>query len=132
MKEVFIKIRDWFRKYVSPVFLVMLLLSLMLWYLTKLGHTYTAKVPMTVELSGTKFKIECLAEGTGYRIVAHRFLRGKVISLDFGEVQTTPSVVSEGSYIINPYSLQNAISLRTKELRIISVGDLPEIKFGQP
>ena len=108
---------------------MMLLLSLILWYLTKLGYTYTAEIPVTVEIEGNRFRIECLAEGTGYRIFSHRFLRQKPVRLTMDEIQASPSIINEGRYIINPYSLQNAISVRNTDLRIISLGDLPEIEY---
>ncbi len=115
------------RKFISPVFVGLLLLSTLLWYLTKLSYTYQTRIPFTVEIDDNRFRVKCVVEGTGYRLVSHRYFKKNQVSLDFRDIQTTPSVINNGSFVINPYSLQNAISLCTADLRIISVGDLPEI-----
>ncbi|MCC8036189.1 MAG: hypothetical protein LIO77_09725 [Rikenellaceae bacterium] len=115
------------RKFVSPVFVALLVLSTLLWYLTKLSYTYQTQIPFTVEVEGNRFNVECVTEGTGYRLVSYKYFKKNVINLNFRDIQTTPSVIKSGSYVINPYSLQNAISVRTADMRIISVGDLPEI-----
>ncbi len=118
-----------FKEYLSPVFLVSLFLALVLWYLTKLSYTYTAEVPVEVQVAGNEFQVMCVAEGKGYQIVAHRWFRKGAVTLGLHEVQTTPSAVNQGYYVISPFSLQNAISVRNSDLRIISVGELPEIKI---
>lgn len=117
------------KKYTSPVFVGLLLLSFVLWYLTKLSYTYTSKLPFDVRVAGNKFRVECVVEGTGYKLFAHRFLYNNNIAINKNQLQTTPSVINHGSLVINPFSLQNEISLRNDDLRIISVGELPEILF---
>lgn len=127
MKIGVYNIKTELRKLVSPVFLLLLILSTFMWYLTKLSYTYQSQIPITVEVEGNRFKVECVVEGTGYRLVTHKYFKNNTINLNIRDIQTTPSVINNGSYVINPYSLQNAISVRTSDLRIISVGDLPEI-----
>lgn len=122
-------IKAFINKHVSPVFLLLLILSTIMWYLTKLSHTYTAQVPIAVNIEGNRFSVACLVEGTGHRIVAHRFFMRNVVNLNFRDVQATPSMFNSGSYVINAYSLQNAISVNISDLKIISVGDLPEIRI---
>ncbi|MCD8071643.1 MAG: hypothetical protein LUE10_00375 [Alistipes sp.] len=126
-KRLWTNLKTEVRKLVSPVFVALLLLSTLLWYLTKLSYTYQTQIPFTVEVEGNRFNVDCVTEGTGYRLVSHKYFKKNVINLNFRDIQTTPSVINNGSYVINPYSLQNAISLRTTDMRIISVGDLPEI-----
>lgn len=123
------RIKSTFDKYVSPVFIMLVLLSFVIWYLTKLSYTYQSQVPMYIDIEGNKFRVECLAEGTGYKLFSYKVFRHKVITLKPRDIQTTPSVLNNGNYVITPHSLQNAISIRTSDLRIISVGDLPEIKI---
>lgn len=128
MKDFF---RTFFQKYVNPVFLLFLLLSICLWYVIKLGHTYRAEVPVSVNIEGQRFRVVCMAEGTGYRIFAHRFLRQSDVNLTLRDVQASPSMANQGHYVINPVALQNAISLRNSDLRILSVGDVPEIEMEE-
>lgn len=123
------KIKAFSKKYISPVYLTMLVLALILWYIIKLGYTYTAEVPISVNVAGNKFRVECIAEGTGYRIMAHRMRTAGVIKIAFGELQATPSVINNGRFMIDAHSLQNVISGRVSDLRIISVGELPEIRI---
>lgn len=132
MNKFFNRIKATVNKYVSPVFIMLLLLSLIMWYITKLSYTYQSDVPVYIDIEGNKFKVECLAEGTGYKLFSHKFFRQNVITLNFRDIQTTQSVINNNSFVIDPFSLQNAISIRTKDLRILSVGDLPEIKIPYP
>lgn len=108
----------------------MLLLSFSMWYLTKLSYTYTAQVPVWVDIDGNKFKLTCIVEAPGYRILAHRTFGQSKLNLKFSDVQTTPSVLNEGLYVVNPLSLSSAISLHNSDIRLISVGDIPEITYN--
>lgn len=118
------------RKYVSPVFLALLALSFLMWFLTKLSYTYTAEVPVDVDIDGNKFRVTCIAEGVGYRILGHRTFNKSHVTLRFRDVHTTPSVISDGHYVVDPYSLQNAISVRNSDIKIISIGDIPDITYN--
>lgn len=115
------------KKYTSPVFVGLLLLSFALWYVTKLSYTYTTELPMPIRVGESNFKVKCVVEGTGYRLFAHRFFFNSALKLVPDALQMTPSVINKGYYVINPFSLQNAISLQNGDIRIISVGELPEI-----
>ena len=118
------------KKYVSPVFLAMVAISFVMWYLTKLSHDYTADVPVKVNIDGNQFKVTCVAKGAGYRLVTRRTINKSKVTLRFNEVDTTPSVINPGKYVISPSSLQTAISERNSDIQIISVGDIPEITYN--
>lgn len=119
------------RRYVPPVFLLMLAISFMMWYLTKLSHDgYTAEVPVRVNIDGNEFRVECVAKGSGYSLLAHRTVRKSKITLRFNEVDTTPSVINPGKYVVSPNSLQKAISEKNSDIQIISIGDIPEITYN--
>lgn len=132
MNNFLSKIKMALDKYVSPVFIMLVFLSLLMWYLTKLSYTYQSQVPVSINIEGNKFKIECLAEGTGYKLFSYKVFKQTVINLNLRDIQTTTSAINPGNLIIDPYSLQNAISIRTNDLRILSVGDIPEIKISYP
>ena len=55
----------WLRRYVSPVFLALLVASFILWYIAKLNYTYTTEQPFTVNVDGERFKVSCVVEGVG-------------------------------------------------------------------
>ena len=115
------------REFTSPVFILLLLLATMLWYIIKLSNTYTAEIPVRVRIGENRFVVTCMAEGTGTRIVAYRYLPGREVVVKPADLQLTPSTHNKDAFIINPFSLQNAISLKNSDVKFISLGELPEI-----
>lgn len=115
-----------FKKLFSPVFAVMLLVSLVMWYISKLGYTYTTEMPVMVNIEGQRFKVDCVVEGKGVNLLAHRYYRHNAINLKLKDLSVTPSSHTHG-YIISPYSLQNALSVQSGDIRIVSVNNIPEI-----
>ena len=119
------------RKYVPPAFLLMLVISFSMWCLTKLSHEgYTAEVPVKVNIDGNQFRVECTAKGSGYRLLVRRTIRKSKVVLRFNDVDTTPSVINPGKYVVSPSSLQKAISERNSDIQILSIGDIPEITYN--
>ncbi len=115
------------RKYTSPTFLVLLGFSFLLWLLINLGHTYIANVTIPVNIGDTRIKVRCEAEGTGYRILAHRILRHSDIRVSLRDIETFPSITDESKLIVSPSSLKSVVEAHTKDLRIIMLTDIPEI-----
>ena len=113
----------------SPAFLVMLVLSALMWYLSKLDSTYTAEVPVTIRYAGENYRVVCMAEGTGRQIVGHRWFSRRAIDLDTTKVELLPVEGKDGYYSIEPASLQNLISVNKADLRIISIGTTPEVRL---
>lgn len=111
----------------SPTFLMLLGFSFLLWLLINLGHTYVANVTVPLRVDGTRIKVKCEAEGTGYRLCAHRILRRSDIRIRLRDIDVSPSVINEDKLVINPSSLQTIISANTKDLRILAVSEIPEI-----
>ena len=115
------------RHLISPVFIVVLAISLLMWLLTKLGHSYTTDIAVTVAVDDVPFRVECVARGTGYSLLYHNlFERNRVITVRFGNVAATPSTVNPGYYVISPTVLQQIISRNISNLQIISVSTVPE------
>lgn len=127
MKKIIDNIRKIARKYVSPTFLVLLSFSFLLWVLIQMGHTYTADVVVPVNIEGARIKVRCEARGTGYRIFAHRFLRRSDIKVRLLRLDVSPSPTDPDKLVINPSSLLVVISAHTKDLKILSIGEVPEI-----
>ncbi len=112
----------------SPVFLIMLGLSALMWYISKLDYTYTAEVPVVVRFEGENYRISCMAEGTGHQLVAYRLYKRRVVNLDSNEVILTPVPEKDGYFAVDPVTLQAAISVRNSDIRIISIGSTPEVR----
>ncbi len=65
MKRLRKSIYTHMKQYISPMFLALLCLSFFLWYMTKLSYTYTAEVPVKVNVAGNKFRVTAVARGAG-------------------------------------------------------------------
>ena len=62
---MFDNLRQWLRKYISPVFVAMLVASFVLWYIAKLNYTYTTDKTVQVNVDGEEFEVVCVIEGLG-------------------------------------------------------------------
>ena len=55
------KIKDLLRKFlkqlISPVFITLLFASLILWYVSKLGYTYTTEMPVNINIDKQRLKV---------------------------------------------------------------------------
>lgn len=131
-KRLAARIKPWgnkLHKFVSVPFLLMLLLSLSLWYIIKLGYDYKTELPVRIDIEGHQFEVNCMVEGRGTNLVGWRYSGGNEIVLTWNDVDVTPSAVNPGWVVISPYSLQNAISARSSDIKILSVGMVPEIEL---
>ena len=64
-KSMIERVFNWVRRYVSTVFLMMLVASFILWYIAKLSYTYTTEYTVRVNTDGEKYKVTCIFEGIG-------------------------------------------------------------------
>ncbi|MDR0511291.1 MAG: hypothetical protein LBH06_09395 [Rikenellaceae bacterium] len=127
-KDRWLTVRRLLGQYVTSTFLLFLILSAALWYVTKLGYNYTAEVPIDVSVESNAQTVKCMAEGSGYRLFMLRNFPSRSIRLSLDEVNATESPTNKGMYIIDPLSLQNAISLHFNNIKLISIEPLPEIE----
>lgn len=119
----------WMHRYVSPVFLVLLVASFILWYIAKLSYTYTTEQTVRVSVDGQPFEVTCVVEGVGTNLFGYRVYMNKTLRIPLAELKTKRSYEEghEGKLIIDPQSLQNALAPRFSDIKIISIGDIPEI-----
>lgn len=124
------KIISWIRRSVSPVFVVLLIASFILWYIAKLSYTYTTDQVMRLNVEGNEFRITCVVEGVGTNLFGYSVYHDKVLRIPLSELRTKTSYVEDtyGMLLIDPQSLQNAISVRCTDIKIVSIGDVPPIE----
>ena len=117
------------RRYVSPVFLVLLLASFILWYIAKLNYTYTTEQVVRVSVDGEPFEVTCVVEGVGTNLFGYRVYMNKRLCIPLSELKYKPSHEEghEGKIVIDPQSLQNAISVRFSDIKVSAIGAVPEI-----
>lgn len=116
------------RRLSNPVFFLLLALSVILWYVIKLGYTYTTDIVIPVKIEDTRYEVSCRVEGRGYQILLHNIApRKNTVVLNPDDVDMLPSGVTPGAYNISSYTLQNAISKKISALKILSVESTVEI-----
>ena len=128
-------VHRWMRGYVSPVFIALFCASFILWYIIKLGNVYTTNYDLRINIDGESLRVPCVVEGVGtnllgYKVYQHKELKFALSDLKYAVEQEvddeTGSVL--GLYcVIDPQSLQNAITLRFSDIKVLNVGDIPII-----
>ena len=121
------------RRYVSPVFLALLVASFILWYIAKLSYTYTTEQHVRLNIDGQRIEVTCVVEGMGTNLFGYRVYMNKTLRIPLDEIKVEGSREEghENKYVIEPQSLQKALSTRFSDIKIISVGDIPEIDIPQ-
>ncbi|MEG1700232.1 MAG: hypothetical protein RRY33_05435 [Alistipes sp.] len=119
----------WFRHYISPVFLALLVAAFILWYIAKLSYTYTTEQVAHVDVDGQQFEVTCVVEGVGTNLFGYRVYTNKLLRIPLSELKYKRSYEEghEGKLILDPKSLQSAISVRFSDIKMISIGYVPEI-----
>ena len=133
------------RHYVSPVFVTLFCASFVLWYIVKLDHTYTTEYAVHVNIDGERLRVPCVVEGKGatlfgYRVYMHRQIRIPLSELKYTvehrsvepQAEGAAPTVDETLCILDPQSLQNAISVRISDIKVISVGNIPPLPMPDP
>lgn len=128
------------RKYISPVFLVLLGVSFTLWYISKLNYTYTTDFNIKVKVDGERIVVPCVVEGKGTTLFGYGFYASRRANIPLSElsyeVVEQPIVNADGivdslttirKAHISPLSMQDAISVRFSDLKIISLGEFADI-----
>lgn len=121
------------RRLSNPVFFLLLFFSVVLWYVIKLSYTYTTDIVIPVKIEDTRYAVRCNVEGIGYQILLYKMRpRKNTVVLAPNNVDMLPSAVTPGAYNISAFSLQNAISKRISNLKILSVDSSVEIHPPKP
>ncbi|MBR2032631.1 MAG: hypothetical protein IKA04_10560 [Alistipes sp.] len=148
MKRFLALLKTWaqkLRNYISPVFLVLLAVSFTLWYISKLNYTYTTDFNIKVKVNGERLVVPCVVEGKGTTLFGYGFYASRRATIPLEELNydiiEEPAAMKEGAVVdslakeykvrISPISMQDAISVRFSDLKIVSVGDFDDIPLSQ-
>ncbi len=144
MKRFYALLKVWaqkLRRYISPVFLVLLAVSFTLWYISKLNYTYTTDFEVSLDIEGHQMVLPCVVEGKGTTLLGYgvytssnaKFLRSEIkhsiIETKVLPEGATDSVVVARKMHIAPTAMQDALSVRFSDLKFVSVGYIPEIEL---
>ena len=132
------------RKYISPVFLVLLGVSFTLWYISKLNYTYTTDFNIKVKVDGERIIVPCVVEGKGTTLFGYGFYASRRANIPLSELNyevVEVPVIDENGAVdtlakdykvrISSISMQDAISVRFSDLKILSVGNIDDIALPQ-
>ncbi len=108
-------------------FLVFLTISAILWYITKLSYVYQTEIPVKVSVAGNIITARTLVEGSGYKILAYRHFFNKPVEIPLGELELSPVSDIAGEFTIDPSSMQRALAHRKSDIKVVSVGNLPQV-----
>lgn len=125
----------WLHRCISPVYVMMLVAAFILWYITKLGYTYTTDHNISVVVGGKSFDVTCTIRGKGTDLISFP-LSSKHNNFDIPITELTfDSVVcdDEGRTLhhISPIALQQALAARMNNVEVLSVGSFPPIEVDE-
>ena len=133
IKTIWLHVKDFcvahIGRKVTPLFLVMLGLSLILWYVSKLQYSYTAEVPVVVSVEGDRHRVTCVVQGSGHNILSTRYFKRKHVKLKRSDVELRPVDGMENTGEVTPESLLNALSIRNADIKIVSVSRMPYVQI---
>lgn len=135
--EILKSMWGWFRSAVSTAFVILFCASFILWYILKLQYTYTTDYSVLVNIEGEQLSVPCVIEGKGTNLLGYRVNKHKEIRIPLSDLKYTftsdPEESGDGAltnmYIIDPQSMQSAISVRFSDIKVISVGDVPPLRL---
>ena len=122
---------------VSPAFIMLMCASFIMWYILKLQYTYTTDYVVLVNIEGERMRIPCVIEGKGTNLLGYRVHMHKEIKIPLTDLKySISSKLNEeagevvDSIVIDPHSIQSAISVRFSDIKVISVGDVPQLSMA--
>jgi hypothetical protein len=126
----------WLRRHISPVFVMMLVAAFILWYITKLGGTYTTDHDIVVVIDQKEYDVHCTIRGRGTDLVGYTLStarsRFEVSSQELSfDKEVTDSTGRTYRHIINS-SLQQALASRMSNVDVVAVGAMPVIESYEP
>jgi hypothetical protein len=120
------KTRRVIRQAASPTFLIIVVISVLLWYATELSKNYDTDIPLNIRIDGQKYRITATVSGRGSSILAQRLSLKRRLAFTLDELSPRPSRKTLGALTIAPTSLQRAINGKINDLIIVEVLEAPD------
>ena len=122
----------WLRGCISPAYVTMLVAAFILWYITKLGETYTTDHRVTVVVDSNEFEVDCTIRGKGTNLINYTFSsRRSQFEIPSTELTFDKEVVDEEGIThrhISSLSLQQALTARMNDIDVVAVGPVPTLE----
>lgn len=122
----------WLRRWISPAYITMLVAAFVLWYITKLGETYTTDHSVTVIVGDDEFEVDCTIRGKGTNLINYT-ISSRRSRFDIPESELTfDREVTDNDGVtfrhITSLSLQQALTARMIDVDVVAVGSVPPLK----
>ena len=125
------KFFSWLRGAISPAYVAMLVAAFVLWYITKLGDTYTTDHEVTVVVDGDAFEVDCTIRGKGTDLINYTFSsRRSRFAVPSSEFTFDKEVTDDEGLTykhITTLSMQQALAARMSDIEVIAVGPAPTL-----
>lgn len=115
-------------RWVSPIFVVMLFASFVLWYIAKLSYTYTTELDVAIEVEKQSTQIKCVVEGVGTNLFGYKIGGAKGVKIPLSELRYEIRPV-DSLLSIEPSALMGALSVRFSDIKIISITSTAELNM---
>ena len=115
---------NWLRSCISPVYIVMLIAAFILWFSTKLGHTYTTDHDVTVIIDGESYDVNCKIKGKGTALIYYTISsKRSCFTIPLSDLTIDPT-----SGHVTAESMKQALIQRMSNIEVEAVGSVPIIK----
>lgn len=122
----------WLRSCITPGYVAMLVAAFILWYITKLGETYTTEHEIEVVVEGQQLEVSCTIRGKGTNLIGYTLAsKQKSFEVPAAELSFDSATVdSEGKHYrqISSTSMQHALAARMPDIEVIAVGVIPPLE----
>ena len=117
--------------YITPGYVAMVFAAFVLWYITKLGESYTTEHEVTVVVDGSEYNVGCTIHGKGTNLIFYTFIdRNSRFNIPSEELtlEKTHDQEDGTTYTqITPASLHQALRARMHDVDVVAVKDKPII-----
>lgn len=121
----------WLRSCITPGYVSMLVAAFILWYMTKLGETYTTDYEFVVVMDDEEFSVECSIRGKGTNLIGYTIGRKQVkVEVPASEITFDSVTTDEGDTYryASPTSVQRAITSRISDIEIVDIGNISPVE----
>lgn len=109
----------------------MLFAAFLLWYITKLGETYTTDHEVTIVIDGQEIEVDCTIRGKGTDLI-HYTLSSSRSRFEIPATEVIENVITDerGHLVrhVNGVALQQALASRMSDITVVAVGPVAPLK----
>lgn len=110
---------------ITPGYVAMLFAAFVLWYITKLGETYTTDHDVVVVVAGEEYDVNCTIRGKGTNLISYTMTRKhNMVEVPIEELAFEKEVTDDAGvtyHYITMASLQKALNTRMSDIEVVSL-----------